>query len=136
VSAIVIWPAVTETVAGLLLPNWSLTMSWATYVPATSGTNVANSVFAPVSLALLPPGMLRDHEYPVIGTPFGSVELAPLSCAIAPINRLGVVVVGTAIGGVLVLVMVIVAAGLERNPLETISCAAYVPGRSTMKVGF
>jgi hypothetical protein len=136
VIEIVMPPAEIETVAGMLLANWSLTISCATYVPAISGTNVGNSVFAPASVAVLPAGTLRDHIYAVIGTLAGSNDELPLSDTEVPTGTLGVVVVGTATGGGVVLVIVTVVGLLLRYPLSTTSCAEYVPGKSATKVGF
>jgi hypothetical protein len=99
-------PVEIETVAGMLLPNASLTISCATYVPATSGTKLANAPYTPLREALLPAGPLRDHRYPVIGSLSGSYDEAALSNATDPTATLGVLVVGTATGGVTVLVMV------------------------------
>lgn len=55
--------AVIMTVLGLLWVNGSLTISWATYVPTTSATNVGDELLAPESVAVLPLGRLSsDHE--------------------------------------------------------------------------
>ena len=71
-----------------------------------------------------------------MGTLAGSYDELPLSDTADPTGTLGVVVVGTATGGVLVLVIVTVAGLLLRYPLYTTSCAEYVPGKSATKLGF
>ena len=97
---IAIDPAEIETVAGMLVANASLTISCATYVPGISGTKLGNSPFALLREARLPVGTLRDHIYAVIGSLSGSYDEAPLSSARDPTATLGVLVVGTATGGV------------------------------------
>ena len=48
--------AVIVTVTGTLLLKKSLTISWTTYVPSTSATNVGDTLVGPVSNAVLPAG--------------------------------------------------------------------------------
>src|SRR5436305_1862141 len=48
--------AVIVTVAGLLFENPLFTISCTTYIPATSATNVGETVLAPESVAVLPGG--------------------------------------------------------------------------------
>src|SRR3954447_20197207 len=77
--------AVIVTVAGVLFVKPSFTISCTTYVPATSATKLADTLFAFVSVALLPAGRLvNDQEY-VSGSLSASDEPLPFTVTVAPI---------------------------------------------------
>ena len=54
--------AVTVTVTGALLTKLSLTMSWITYEPATSGVNVGETLVGAKRMAVLPTGRLLNVQ--------------------------------------------------------------------------
>src|SRR5277367_6440762 len=61
-SVIPLEDAVIVTVCGRLARNPSFTINCATYTPATSATNVGDTVVAACSFALLPVGALSSDQ--------------------------------------------------------------------------
>src|SRR5439155_3100739 len=76
--------AVTVTVTGALSRVPSLTMSWATYVPALSTTNVGCTVVGSDSVAALPAGTTVKAQRKVRGSPSTSLDWLPSSVTVVP----------------------------------------------------
>src|SRR5664280_1918407 len=76
---IVLPPAVTVTVAGVLYANPSNTINCTTYVPATSAKNVGETAVSDESAAVLPAGRLLNDQAYVSGSPSASDEPEPSS---------------------------------------------------------
>jgi hypothetical protein len=109
------------TVTGALSSVPSLTMSWSTYVPTWSTTNVGCAVVGFDSVAALPAGTTVKAQRKVSGSPSTSLDALPSRVTVVPTKT---VCGGPALatGGELVVVMVTVAGALSNVPSLTMSC--------------
>ena len=74
------------TVSGTLSTVPSLTMSWATYVPDRSATNVGFTTAASESAATLPAGRAISDQLYVRALPSTSLDALPFRETVAPTN--------------------------------------------------
>ena len=74
------------TVSGTLSTVPSLTMSWATYVPDRSATNVGFTTAGSESVAALPAGRETSDQAYVRASPSTSLDPLPFSETVAPTN--------------------------------------------------